>query len=242
MTGPTFVSDLRDRMSYGTYQPPTSFSVFPPVIKNLLILNGLLFLAQIVPTTDEFLRLWFALWPLDSPELIRTSQGLVRLPGFMPWQLITYGFLHASFSHLFFNMFALWMFGMQVENAWGSRRFATFYFVCVAGAGLIQLLVATLSAGPAYQTLGASGGVFGILLAFGMMYPETYIMLLIPPIPIKAKYFVIGYGVLTLIFGVTGVQNDVAHFAHLGGMIFGYFLIQFWRGRLPVKPEQKMFW
>lgn len=225
----------------GTYHLPTRFSVFPPVIKNLLILNGLVFMAQLVPTTDEFLRLWFALWPLDSPELIRTSRGIVQHPGFMPWQLVTYGFMHGGIGHLAVNMFALWMFGMQIENAWGSRRFATYYFVCVIGAGLIQLLVSTVSMMP-YSTVGASGGVFGVLLAFGMMFPETYIMLLIPPIPIKAKYFVIGYGVLTLIYGVTGVQSEVAHFAHLGGMLFGYFLIQFWRGKLPIKPEQKMYW
>ena len=229
-------------MNSGTYQPPTSFSVFPPVIKNLLILNGLVFLAQMVPTTDLFLRLWFALWPLDTPEMVRTFDGVQRLPGFMPWQLVTYAFMHGGFGHLFFNMFALWMFGLEIEHEWGSRRFATFYFVCAIGAGLIQLIVATLASPPAYPTVGASGGVFGILLAFGMMYPERYIMLLFPPIPIKAKYFVVGYGALTLFFGVTGVQNEVAHFAHLGGMIFGYFLIQYWRGKLPFKPNQKGYW
>ena len=229
-------------MNPGTYRPSTRFSVFPAVVKNLLILNGLVFLAQVVPTTNEFLTLWFALWPLDSPELIRTSAGIQQLPGFMPWQLVSYAFLHGNFGHLFFNMFALWMFGMQVENTWGSRRFALFYFVCVVGAGLLQLAVLSLEGGPAVPTVGASGGVFGILLAFGMMFPDTYIMLLIPPIPLKAKYFVIGYGALTLFAGLTGAQSGVAHFAHLGGMIFGFVLIQYWRGKLPVKPGQRVYW
>lgn len=206
--------------------------MFPPVIKNLLIINGLVFLAQIVPATDSLLTLWLALWPLDAPDLPGFGQ-------FLPWQLVTYGFLHAGLGHLFFNMFALWMFGTQIENTWGSRRFAIFYFACVIGAGLVQLVVATLEPG-AYPTVGASGGVFGLLLAFGMMFPEQpiYIYFLFP---IKAKWFVIIFGVLELYGGVVG-QSTVAHFAHLGGMLFGFLLIQYWRGRLPVKPERRMYW
>lgn len=221
-------------MSNDTYRPPTQFSVFPPVIKNLLILNGLIFLAQVVPSTNEMLTYWFALWPLDMPDF-------PGYPQFWPWQIVSYAFLHGGFEHILFNMFALWMFGVQVENSWGSKRFSIFYFACVIGAAIVQVIVTTAEPGPGmYPTVGASGGVFGILLAFGMMFPEQpiYIYFLIP---VKAKWFVIGYGVLELILGVTG-QSLVAHFAHLGGMLFGFFLIQFWRGKLPWKPDQRMYW
>lgn len=227
-------------MYQNAYRPP-AVSVFPPVIKNLLILNGLVFFAQLVPTTAELLEYWFALWPLGTPDYVRTPYGLRQLGDFWPWQLVTYGFLHGGLGHIFMNMFALWMFGAQIENAWGSRRFGLYYFACVIGAGLIQLLVVTLTS-PYFPTVGASGGVFGILLAFGMMYPNQYIMLLIPPIPIKAKYFVIGYGALELFSGVTSTQSGVAHFAHLGGMLFGYLLIQYWRGKLFVRSGRPMSW
>lgn len=222
------------------YRPPTSFSVFPPVIKNLLILNGLVYMAQIVPTTAAVLEHWFALWPIGAPDVVRTPRGLLRLGDFWPWQLVTYSFLHGGLGHLFFNMFALWMFGVQIENSWGSRRFAVFYFVCVVGAGLTQLITVMLS-GSIYPTVGASGGVFGILLAFGMMFPNQPIYLYFL-IPIKAKWLVIGYGAFTLYAGITGTQAGVAHFAHLGGMLFGFLLIQFWRGKLPAKPKRKMYW
>jgi len=221
-------------MNSGNYQPPTQFSVFPPVIKNLLILNGLVFMAQIVPGTNMMLTKWFALWPLDTPNI----------PGygpFWPWQLVTYAFLHGSPGHLFFNMFALWMFGVQIENSWGSRRFSVFYFVCVIGAAAVQIYVTTAAPGPGvHPTVGASGGVFGILLAFGMMFPEQKIYLYFL-FPVKAKWFVIGYGLIELWQGVTG-PSVIAHFAHLGGMFFGFLLIQFWRGKLPWKPEQRMYW
>ena len=220
-------------MYQDTYRPPTQFSIFPPVIKNLLILNGLVFLGQIV--NGDLLYSLFALWPLGVPY--------TNVPDFWPWQLVSYGFLHGGFGHLFFNMFALWMFGVQIENAWGSRRFATFYFVCVIGAGLVQLVVATMAAasGTPYPTVGASGGVFGILLAFGMMYPDRPIYLYFL-FPIKAKWFVIGYGVLELWSGITSTASGVAHFAHLGGMAFGFLLIQYWRGKLPVQPPRRMMW
>ncbi len=217
--------------NYDYYRPPTQFAIFPPVVKNLLILNGLVFLAQLVPTTDRLLIEWFALWPLGLPDFY---------PGFWPWQLITYSFLHGGFAHLFFNMFALWMFGVPIERAWGSRRFGVYYFVCVAGAGLTQLLVVTLS-GSVYPTVGASGGVFGILLAFGMMFPNTPIYLYFL-FPIKAKWLVIGYGLLELWAGVTGTQAGVANFAHLGGMLFGFLLIQYWRGKLPWRPTRRLYW
>ncbi len=123
-------------MYQGTYQPPTRFSVFPPVIKNLLILNVLVFLAQIVPETNRILINWFGLWPLGGSPIIGLGE-------FWPWQLLSYGFLHGSPSHLLFNMFALWMFGVQIENTWGSQRFLAFYFACVIGAALIQMPVVT---------------------------------------------------------------------------------------------------
>ncbi len=223
---------------YNTYQPPTRFSVFPPVIKNLLIINGLFFLAGLVPATRQILVEWLALWPLGTPEIVRTFAGVERVPGFWPWQLITYSFLHGDFMHLLFNMFALWMFGVQIENTWGSRRFAVFFFVCVVGAALSQMVV---SYGDPIPTVGASGGVFGILLAFGMMFPQQPIYLYFL-FPIKAKWFVIGYGLIELWAGVTGTQAGVAHFAHLGGMLFGFLLIQYWRGKLPLQPSQRMYW
>lgn len=222
--------------SQNAYRPTTQFSVFPPVIKNLLIINGLVFLAQVVPATNEVLTVLFALWPFATP--------FSNVPDFWPWQLVTYGFLHGGFMHLLFNMFALWMFGVQLENSWGSQRFAIFYFVCVIGAGLVQLVVATMAAqsGQVYPTVGASGGVFGILLGFGMMFPNRYIFLLFPPIPIKAKWFVLGYGAIELFSGIARTQSGVAHFAHLGGMLFGFLLIQYWRGKLPVQPPRIMRW
>ncbi len=210
-----------------SYRPPTQFSMFPPVIKNLLILNGLAFLAGMTPVLGSALMQWFALWPLGA-------SSIAGFAGFMPWQLATYSFLHGGFTHLLFNMFALWLFGVQIENTWGSRRFAVFYFVCVVGAALIQLVVAS-SEGAIYPTVGASGGIFGILLAFGMMFPNQPIYLYFL-FPIKAKWFVILYGLLELWAAASGSQPGVANFAHLGGMLFGFLLIQYWRGKLPLRP------
>ncbi len=218
-------------MSQYSFRPVTQFSVFPPVIKNLLIINGLIFMAQLV--YDQVLISWFGLWPLGSPYVNAH---------FWPWQLVTYGFLHGDMMHILFNMFALWMFGVQIEKAWGSKRFSIYYFACLIGAGLIQLVVATLAVknGSIYPTIGASGGVFGILLAFGMLFPNQIIMLIFPPIPMKAKYFVIIFGGLELFFAVSGTQAGVANFAHLGGMLFGFLLIMYWRGKLPIQPERPM--
>ena len=198
-------------------QPPAAF-----------IILGLTVAAYLLQSMNEIetLRL-LALWPVSTPEQIRFSDVGVLDTGFGPWQLVSYGFLHGGIGHLFFNMFALYMFGLPIEQAWGTRRFVIFYFVCLIGAGLVQLLTAAVTGG-IYPTIGASGAVFGLLLAFGMMYPNQRIMLLIPPVPIKAKYFVVGYGLLTLFFGLTGTMAGVAHFAHLGGMLFGLGLILYW--------------
>lgn len=203
-----------------------------PYVQILLLLNVLVYFLQL--SFDPVLIRWFALWPLGSPGEIMTPFGVTRVPEFALWQLVSYGFLHGSFLHLLFNMFGLWMFGTPLEQLWGSRRFLQYYFVCMIGAGLVQLLVvSSMEGGGFFPTVGASGGVLGILLAFAMMYPNRIIMLLFPPIPMKAKYFVILFGAFSLWAGVTGTQAGVAHFAHLGGMLFGFLLIQYWRGRWP---------
>jgi membrane associated rhomboid family serine protease len=138
-------------------------------------------------------------------------------------------FLHGGFGHLFFNLFALWMFGQQIEHIWGTKRFVSYYLLSGVGAALIHMLV---SGSP---VLGASGGVFGILLAYGMMFPNRRILLLIPPVPIPAKFFVAGYGALELLNGLSAPYSGIAHFAHLGGMVAGFALIRYWR--LPTRLE-----
>ena len=204
------------------------FSNLPPITKALLIANGVVFLLQLA--VGEVVLAPLMLWPWGGGD----AGGL----GFMPWQLLSYGFLHDpnGFAHLLFNMLALLMFGAPLEYVWGNRRFLTYYLTCVAGAGLCQLLVgswAVAQGGAAYPTIGASGGVFGLLLAYGMLFPNQRVMLLIPPIPMKARTLVFVYGAIELLLGFTGLQPGVAHFAHLGGMLFGYLLIRHWRGQPP---------
>ena len=215
------------------------FDNVPPITRALLIANVLLFLATMGLGEARFLDLM--LWPMgDFP--VRLPDGSTGLVGFLPWQLVTYGFLHGGMTHLFFIMFALWMFGGPLEATWGSRRFLQYYLVCVVGAGLVQLLVATAAVNGglgAYPTVGASGGVFGLLLAYGMLFPNHRLMLLFPPIPMRARTFVIAYGLLELFLGVTGTAPGVAHFAHLGGMAFGFLLIQYWRGRWPFRRKRQ---
>ena len=216
---------------------PTGFNVLPTVVKNLLIINVLMFLATI--TLERF--------QIDLTSIL--GLHFFKASNFRIYQFVTYMFMHANFGHLFFNMFALWMFGNTLENIWGSQRFLLFYMVCGIGAGLCQEAVqyiqyatqlanyATVNTGSqiitmsAYlnmmNTVGASGAVYGLLLAFGMMFPDSRIYLYFL-LPIKAKWFVIGYAVIELITGLTGVDN-VAHFAHLGGMLFGLILILYWK-------------
>ena len=182
----------------------------PPVAIGIIAVCVAVFLLQNISAQ-------LALWPLYSGY-------------FAPWQLITYAFLHGGFNHIFFNMFALWMFGLPVEKVWGSLRFAEYYFVCVLGAGVIQLLVQYLS-GEVYPTIGASGAVFGLLLAYGVMWPNAKLFLIFFPVPIKAKWFVLIYGGVELIFGVTGAMPQVAHYAHLGGLFFGAGLLWRWGWR-----------
>lgn len=190
----------------------------PPVTQALLLLNVALFCIDFA-LGEVLSGYWLALWPLDSPQ-------------FMPWQVVTYAFMHGNWTHLFFNMMGLWMFGSELERIWGRNRFIQFYSVSVLTAALSQLLIAAAT-GMGNPTVGASGGLFGLLLAFGMTFPDRMIMPLIPPIPMKAKYFVALYGGIELILGVTGTQMGVAHFAHLGGMLGGWLMIRYWRGQAP---------
>ena len=207
------------------------FSFLPPVVKNLLILNVLFFLADVsLRTRGIDLTQWLGLHYITAQD-------------FYPWQFITYMFMHGNFSHLFFNMFALWMFGYALENYWGSKRFLVYYLITGVGAALIQTGVLALEirsmtaelppfAAQHYinqiVTVGASGAVYGILLAFGMCFPNVPIFLYFF-LPIKAKWFVIIYGVIEFFAGIGRASDGVAHFAHLGGMIFGLLLILYWR-------------
>lgn len=232
---------------------PQGFSILPTVVKNLLIINVVFYLAT-----------WAAqaAWHFDLSDYL--GLHYIGASGFRPYQFVTYMFMHGGFAHLFFNMFALWMFGNSIENAWGPKRFLIFYFVCGIGAGLTQEFVqyiqihsynideatlniiynegsSLLEEGKNYAdrtlgavniianiaTVGASGAVYGILLAFGMMWPNSRIYIYFA-IPVKAKWFVIIYGLIELFSGFSSVDN-VAHFAHVGGMLFGLGLILYWR-------------
>jgi len=165
------------------------------------------------------LERWFALWPLSS--------GI-----FWPWQLVSYAFLHGGIFHLFFNMLGLWMFGAELERLWGQKRFVHFLLAGVLAAAAAQLIVTAMT-GSMSPTVGASGGLFALLLAFGMLFPDRIIMPLFPPIPMKARTFVIVFGALTLVLGYTDRTGGVAHFAHLGGMVGGYLMLRYWSGKPP---------
>ena len=185
----------------------------PPATQALIAINVLVFLAESALGT-AFISL-LALWPIG--------------PRFMPWQVVTYAFLHGSLPHLLFNMLGLYMFGADLERVWGSRRYLVYYMACALSAALAQLLVAGFT-GAFYPTVGASGAIFGLLLAFAMLFPRRMIMPLFPPIPMRAPVFVTVYGVLELFLGVTGTAAGVAHFAHLGGLAGGYLLMRVWKG------------
>jgi membrane associated rhomboid family serine protease len=194
------------------------FPLPPPVTRALIFINiGVLLLLQLSPKLIGGL---FALWPPRS--------GL-----FEPWQLITYAFLHGGWAHLFFNMFALFMFGGALERRWGGRRFVIYYLVCVLTAALTQLAVQG-SAGAAEPVVGASGGVFGVLLAFAWYFPRQKLIVIPIPIPVSAWLLVTVYALLELLYGVTGTMPGVAHFAHLGGMLGGALCILYWRSRRPL--------
>ncbi|MBQ8098893.1 MAG: rhomboid family intramembrane serine protease [Bacteroidaceae bacterium] len=217
----------------------------PPITKNLIIINVLLFFAMIVGER----------WGLDLNAML--GLHFVKAPDFRLYQLLTYMFMHANTTHIFFNLFMFWMFGRTMETVWGPRKFLLFYLVCGIGAGLLQELVqlvqyhmegldqvsmiatdyGRMRTGDylnLWTTVGASGAIYGILLGFGMTFPNERILLLIPPIPIKAKYMVIASAVIELLLGMNSQGDNVAHFAHLGGMLFGWLLIRHWN-----KQEQR---
>ncbi len=200
--------------------------LMPPVVKILIISNVAMFYIQNLYGMPLIEAL--ALWPLPSGlnALVGADQ-----PRFHLLQLFTYAFLHGNLLHLFFNMYALWLFGSRLENTWGSKKFALYYCICVVGAGLIQLLVTSSAGGEAYPTVGASGGVYGLLLAFGLIFPDEILILMFPPIALRAKWFVFLYGGIELWAGITGTAAGIAHFAHLGGMLFGYLTLRYWRQR-----------
>lgn len=190
----------------------------PAVVKNLLIANCVIFLAvMLIPQVDYFCRNYLYLWWLDNS---------LQAP-FHSYQFVTYMFFHGGFYHLFGNMFALWMFGRTLEYELGQKRFLTYYMVCGIGAALIQVGLAALL-GEQIVLLGASGAVMGLLLAFGLMHPNNMIYMIPIPFPIKAKWFVIGYAVLELALGWSG-QTGIAHFAHVGGMLWGLVLLLWWK-------------
>jgi membrane associated rhomboid family serine protease len=210
----------------------------PPVTRALLLANVAMYLLQL--WLGEPFEAPLELWPWGAHQQALLPNGDSITVGFEFWQVVTYGFLHDpnSITHIVFNMLALWMFGGPIERLFGARPFAIYYLVCVIGAAVAQLFVVHFFTGGFYPTLGASGGVMGLLLAFGMMYPNARVIALLLPIPMPAWLFVILYGGLELFLGVTGTQAGVAHFAHLGGMAFGFVLIQYWRGKLPLKPNR----
>ena len=219
------------------------FQQATPVVRNLLIINIIFYVVT------HFL----------APELRPLLAGYYpSAPQFQPWQVVTHMFMHASLGHIFFNMFALFMFGSQLERVWGPKRFLNYYLACGLGAFFLHEVVVGYGYFMSYGTwfptaealfpnlgyseagraaarvfvpvVGASGAVFGLLLGFGMLFPNTRLQLLFPPVPIKARYFVLGYGALELILALDNNPGDnVAHFAHLGGMIFGYLLLKRWQ-------------
>ncbi len=203
------------------------FSSIPPVARTLILANVAMFAFEAV--AGDMLTLVLGLWPLGSAARVE------GVPGFQPWQLLTYSFLHANIWHILINMYALFMFGGPLEMLWGPRRFLNLYLASVITAAVAQLAYSALAGGDPYPTIGASGGVFGLLLSYAMVFPNRTIVLLIPPIPMPAWLFVTLYGLLELYLGVTGTQEGVAHFAHLGGMVGAWLLIRYWRGRPPFR-------
>jgi membrane associated rhomboid family serine protease len=193
----------------------------PPITKALMLICTAVFCVQ------QLFGFWieaiFALWPIASGH-------------FMPWQVVTYAFLHGSVGHLFFNMLGLWMFGSEIEQIWGRQRYIHFLIASALAGAVAQMAVGLIA--PSGPTLGASGALYGLLLAFGMLFPDRIIMPLFPPIPMKAKYFVAIFGLLELVLGVYG-GSGVAHFAHLGGMLGGWLMIRFWRGQTPFPPRRR---
>lgn len=204
---------------------------FPPIVKNLIIINVLVWIAQL--TLDRQLNLTdkIALYPVNSPE-------------FYPYQIATHMFAHAAYAgksivfyHILFNMFGLWMFGRVLENVWGPKRFLLFYLICGVGAALVHLAVQHFT-GSYEAAVGASGAIMGIFAAFAYLFPNTEMFILFIPFPIKAKWAVLGLAAIDLFGGVTKMSGDnVAHFAHLGGALTGFILVLIWN-----KTDKKRFY
>lgn len=190
----------------------------PPLTQALMLACTAIYFGGELLRSTVPIEYWFALWPLGT--------GL-----FQPWQLLSYAFLHGSLTHLVFNMLGLWMFGSELERLWGRKRYAQFLLAGALTAALAQLVFTALSGSQA-PTVGASGALYALLLAYGMLFPNRTIMLLIPPIPMKARTFVIVFGSIELLFGLSG-RSGIAHFAHLGGMLGGWLMIRWWRGQAP---------
>jgi len=196
------------------YQSPRGggFGSVPPVVKNLLIVNGLVFLAQYV-FQNQGIQIgdWFALWGIQTGN-------------FKGWQLITYQFLHGGFSHILFNMLTLWMFGSTLENFWGGGRFFGFYIVCGIFAGIAQLIMQGNGV-----AIGASGSIMGLLAAFAYLFPNTELLFIFFPVPVKAKYLIPGMMALDIFGSIAPQQGDnVAHWAHLGGALAGFIIVLVW--------------
>lgn len=199
------------------------FASLPTVTRALLIVNVVMFVLD--EMSDRILTMYLALWPLGTMSMTGGAAS------FQPWQVITYSFLHGNLTHIFLNMFALYMFGGELERLFGQKRYFNLYFISVISAALMQLAFAEVAGGDPYPTVGASGGVFGLLLAYAMYFPRRTLILLFPPIPMPAWLFVTIYALIELYSGVTGTSAGVAHFAHLGGMLGAWLLIRNWRGR-----------
>ena len=186
----------------------------PPAVKNLLIINIIVFIGT--ELIGDPMYQWFALFPIGSPF-------------FRWWQFVTHMFMHGNFMHIFFNMWSLIVFGPMLERLWGSKKFLIFYFVCGLGAALCHELVLLSQPLSNIPTVGASGAIYGLLLGFGMLYPNYVLTLVFPPVSLKAKWFVAIFAGIELLTGVLGTHDGVAHFAHLGGMLFGLILILIWK-------------
>jgi len=180
------------------------------VVKQLIIINAIIFLGTSLPMLASF-RHYFILYPPSTPY-------------FKPIQLVTHMFMHADMGHLFFNMLALYFFGPMIERLWGAKKFLIYYLLCGLGAMILHLLI-----GGGAPVLGASGAISGVVLAFAMLFPNARVMLLIPPIPMKAKHMVLLFLGIDLFLGLSSYNTGIAHFAHLGGALFGFLLILFWR-------------
>jgi len=207
----------------------------PPVTKVLLWAIGIVFLLQ--QLNDNFATYHFALWPLGD-----FFDGSQLVSPFKPWQLLTYSFLHGNFVHLLFNALMLVQFGPRLEAQLGQKRYIQFLVVCTLGAAVCQLGVGSWMHANGYAigpTLGASGYIYGILLAWAVLYPHDRVMMILPPIPMSVRTMVMVFGGIELFMGVTGTGQGIAHFAHLGGMLFGWMLLRYWQRRPPFGGGRK---